>query len=63
MEEWLANSPSNLAKRETANALGIGCAGPPPFGSSQRTILVRLDPNKLRSYNMSPDLMLKGAPQ
>src|SRR6266699_3380011 len=32
-----------------------GVSAPPPFGSSQRTILVRLDPNKLRSYNMSPD--------
>src|SRR5258708_351107 len=27
----------------------------PPFGSSQRTLLVRLAPDKLRSYNMSPD--------
>jgi multidrug efflux pump subunit AcrB len=32
-----------------------GASAPPPFGSSQRTILVRLDPGKLRSYNMSPD--------
>src|SRR6202047_137924 len=32
-----------------------GASAPPPFGSSQRTILVRLDPDKLRSYNMSPD--------
>src|ERR1700751_1733608 len=32
-----------------------GVSAPPPFGSSQRTILVRLDPNKLRSYNMSAD--------
>src|ERR1700752_2173027 len=31
-----------------------GVSAPPPFGSSQRTILVRLDPGKLRSYNMSP---------
>src|SRR6266566_5613157 len=31
-----------------------GVSAPPPFGSSQRTILVRLDPDKLRSYNMSP---------
>src|SRR6202022_2891722 len=30
-------------------------SAPPPFGSSQRTILVRVDPGKLRSYNMSPD--------
>src|SRR6476619_5318731 len=32
-----------------------GVSAPPPFGSSQRTILVRLDPGKLRSYNMSPN--------
>jgi len=32
-----------------------GVSAPPPFGSSQRTILVHLDPEKLRSYNMSPD--------
>src|SRR5258705_645951 len=32
-----------------------GVSAPPPFGSSQRTVLVRVDPEKLRSYNMSPD--------
>src|ERR1700752_1498127 len=32
-----------------------GVSAPPPFGSSQRTILVRLDPGKLRAYNMSPN--------
>src|SRR3981189_1236263 len=32
-----------------------GVSAPPPFSASQRTILVRLDPDKLRSYNMSPD--------
>jgi multidrug efflux pump subunit AcrB len=36
-----------------------GVSAPPPFGSSQRTILVRLDPNKLRSYNMSPDEVVR----
>jgi multidrug efflux pump subunit AcrB len=34
-------------------------SAPPPFGSSQRTILVRLDPGKLRSYNMSPDEVVR----
>src|ERR1700748_1434388 len=33
----------------------LGVSAPPPVGSGQRTILVRLDPEKLRSYNMSPD--------
>ncbi|HEX9464656.1 MAG TPA: efflux RND transporter permease subunit [Alphaproteobacteria bacterium] len=32
-----------------------GVSAPPPYGSSQRTIVVRADPNKLRAYNMSPD--------
>src|SRR5947208_3294634 len=36
-----------------------GVSAPPPFGSSQRTILVRVDPNKLRSYNMSPDEVVR----
>ena len=32
-----------------------GVSAPPPFGSSQRTIVVHADSNKLRAYNMSPD--------
>jgi multidrug efflux pump subunit AcrB len=36
-----------------------GVSAPPPFGSSQRTILVRLDPDKLRSYDMSPDEVVR----
>jgi multidrug efflux pump subunit AcrB len=32
-----------------------GVSAPPPFGGSQRTVVVRLDPNRLRSYKMSPD--------
>src|SRR5260370_6264630 len=36
-----------------------GVSAPPPFGSSQRTILVRVNPDKLRSYNMSPDAELQ----
>src|SRR3984893_7583057 len=36
-----------------------GWSAPPPFGSSQRTILIRLDPGKLRSYNMSPDEVVR----
>ena len=36
-----------------------GVSAPPPFGSSQRTILVRLNPGKLRSYNMSPDEVVR----
>ncbi len=32
-----------------------GVSAPPPFGGSQRTIVVRVDPDRLRAYNMSPD--------
>jgi hypothetical protein len=31
-----------------------GVSAPPPFGSSQRTIVIHADPAKLRAYNMSP---------
>jgi multidrug efflux pump subunit AcrB len=36
-----------------------GVSAPPPFGGSQRTILVRLDPEKLRQYKMSPEEVLR----
>src|SRR5260221_2563309 len=36
-----------------------GVSAPPPFGSSQRTIVIRTDPGKLRAYNMSPDEVVK----
>jgi multidrug efflux pump subunit AcrB len=32
-----------------------GVSAPPPFGGSQRTIVVRADPDKLRQYGVSPD--------
>jgi multidrug efflux pump subunit AcrB len=32
-----------------------GVSAPPPFGGSPRTIVVSVDPDKLRAYNMSPD--------
>ena len=32
-----------------------GVSAPPPFGGSQRTVVVRVDPDRLRSYRMSPD--------
>jgi multidrug efflux pump subunit AcrB len=36
-----------------------GVSAPPPFGSSQRTVVVHVDPDKLRSYNMSPDEVVR----
>ncbi|WP_435021483.1 efflux RND transporter permease subunit [Tundrisphaera sp. TA3] len=36
-----------------------GVSAPPPFGGSQRTVVVRIDPDRLRSYRMSPDEVIK----
>jgi multidrug efflux pump subunit AcrB len=32
-----------------------GVSAPPPFGGSPRTILINVDPDRLRAYNMAPD--------
>jgi len=32
-----------------------GVSAPPPFGGNQRTIVVRVDPDRLRSYRISPE--------
>jgi multidrug efflux pump subunit AcrB len=32
-----------------------GVSAPPPFGGNQRTIVVQVDPDRLRSYNASPE--------
>jgi multidrug efflux pump subunit AcrB len=32
-----------------------GVSAPPPFGASQRTIVIRVDPDRLRAFDMSPD--------
>lgn len=32
-----------------------GLTSPPPFGGSQRTIVIRVDPDRLRAYGLSPD--------
>lgn len=36
-----------------------GVSAPPPFGGNQRTIVVRLDPEKLRAFHMSPDEVIQ----
>lgn len=36
-----------------------GVSSPPPFGGNQRSIVVRVDPDKLRSYHMSPDEVIQ----
>ena len=37
-----------------------GVSAPPPFGGSQRTIVIRVDPDRLRAYGMSPDEVDRG---
>src|SRR5215210_5500800 len=32
-----------------------GVSAPPPFGASQRTVVIRVDPDRLREMRMSPD--------
>ena len=32
-----------------------GVSAPPPFGASQRSIVVRADPDRLRAYGLAPD--------
>ena len=37
-----------------------GVSAPPPFGGNQRTIVVRVDPDRLRAYGMSPEEVDQG---
>src|SRR6202035_4101982 len=32
-----------------------GVSAPPPFGGNQRTIVINVDPDRLRAYHMSPE--------
>ena len=32
-----------------------GLSAPPPIGSNQRTVVLNIDPDKLRSFNLTPD--------
>ncbi|HET6880662.1 MAG TPA: efflux RND transporter permease subunit, partial [Pirellulales bacterium] len=36
-----------------------GVSAPPPFGGNQRTIVIDVDPERLRSYRLSPDDVVK----
>src|SRR2546429_4192984 len=35
-----------------------GVSAPPPFGGNQRTIVVRIDPARLRNYRISPEQVI-----
>ncbi|RVT98414.1 efflux RND transporter permease subunit [Mucilaginibacter limnophilus] len=32
-----------------------GLSAPPPFGANSRSVTINVDPNKMRSYNLTPD--------
>ncbi len=36
-----------------------GVSAPPPFGGSQRTIVITVDPDRLRAYHMSPEEVVR----
>lgn len=36
-----------------------GVSAPPPFGGNQRTVVVRVDPDKLRQYQLAPDEVIE----
>jgi multidrug efflux pump subunit AcrB len=36
-----------------------GVSAPPPFGGNQRTVIIRVDPDKLREYQMSPEEVIQ----
>ncbi len=36
-----------------------GVSAPPPFGGNQRTIVIRVDPDRLRQYGVSPEDVVK----
>jgi multidrug efflux pump subunit AcrB len=35
-----------------------GLSAPPPFGNNSRTVLINVDPNRIRSFGISPDEMI-----
>src|SRR5437773_1026285 len=36
-----------------------GVSAPPPFGGNQRTVVIHVDPDRLRAHQMSPDEVVK----
>jgi multidrug efflux pump subunit AcrB len=36
-----------------------GLTSPPPFGGSQRTVVIRVDPDRLRAHDMAPDEVVR----
>src|SRR5499433_1238357 len=44
-------------RRMFATLPGVSAA--PPFGGNQRTVVIRVDPDRLRAYHMSPEEVIK----
>lgn len=40
-----------------------GVSAPPPFGGSQRTIVISINPDRLRGYGLSPDQVVRAISQ
>jgi multidrug efflux pump subunit AcrB len=36
-----------------------GVSAPPPFGGNQKTVLITVDPDKIRSYHLTPDQVIQ----
>lgn len=36
-----------------------GVSAPPPFGGNQKTVLITIDPDKIRSYHLTPDQVVQ----
>lgn len=36
-----------------------GVSAPPPFGGNQKTVVVKVNPDKVRDYNLSPDAIVQ----
>jgi multidrug efflux pump subunit AcrB len=36
-----------------------GVSAPPPFGGNQKTVIIKVDPGKLRNYRLSPDQVVE----
>src|SRR5690348_17149766 len=36
-----------------------GVSAPPPFGGNQKTVLITVDPDKIRSYHLTPDQVVQ----
>ena len=37
-----------------------GVSAPPPFGGNQKTVVIKVDPEKIRNYNLTADEVCRG---